>query len=454
MTKQKMRTEKDSIWSVKVPFDASWGVYTQRVLQTYPNSCVPKLPEEFLRTYIESKIIYSTVNGRFRKISQDQKRAISMAWKNVLKKSSEEFMNHFPISQIQSWWWTSTNMMINEVLANEATVVLWWKYGKYLVDSHDHLNASQSSNDTFPGVTKLTILKLLPNLLDEISLLEKTCKKLASRWRTIKKVGRTHLQDAVTITVWDEFWAYARSLEKNKKYILHASKALFELNFWWSATWSLQNITPAMRKEIIREFSTFYWMSFIQPKSFFEQNSSSWDLSYFSQSLAHLSNDLIKIWNDLRLLSSWPLAWFHEIDFPLVHEWSSIMPGKVNPSVIEALTMVCARVIGNDQTIQLLSRQAQLQLQQFMPGIARPLIENIQRLTKSISMFTNNCVAWITINKKRIQQSLDGSFVAATDFTELLGYEVVAQAVQEALVSWKSLHDLLASKIKKVSKKK
>jgi fumarate hydratase class II len=360
-----------------------------------------------------------------------------------LKKDSNEFMQFFPLSQIQSGWWTSTNMLINEVLANEASLVLWAKYGSGKVDAHNHLNTSQSSNDTFPWVTKIACLKLIVHLRSGLKSLEKEMKSHARKRRNIKKVWRTHLQDAVVVRLWDDFSAYARTINKNISYLDQARKTLLELNFGGTATWSLQNITTPIRKELVREFSKFYARDFIQPKSYFEQNSSSWDLAFFSQTLTHIANDIIKIWNDMRLMSSWPLAWFNEYDLPVVQPWSSIMPWKVNPSVIEALTMVCAKIVWADQTVQILTRNAQLQLQQFMPGIAFALITSLHELSWSIEMFVTSCVKGITPNKKHITELLNWSFAHATDYSESLWYEVVADAVVKALKTWKSLKEIL-----------
>jgi len=445
------RTEKDSLGKLVLDSSVPWGIYTQRVLDTYPQDSSNRLPEDFLRTYIEAKMIYATVNARFRKISQEKKRAIHTAGKKILWLWSEELMKFFPIGQVQSWWGTSTNMMINEVLANEATVVLWWKYWKYIVNPHDDLNASQSSNDTFPGVTKLILLKRIPELLTSLHGLEKTCKRLSQRWKNIKKVGRTHLQDAVVILLWDEFWAFARTLEKNRKYLNEAQKVLLELNFWWTATWSLQNISSAIRKELNREFSKGYKKKFIQPKSYFEQNSSSGDIAWVVQAMNHCANNLLKIGNDLRLLSSWPLAWLHEIDLPAVQAGSSIMPWKVNPSVVEAVTMLLSKIHGADHTVHFLTRQSQLQLQQFMPQIAWSSLDAMNALTQAVTLLDQKCMKWIIFNKKHIKYVLEHSLAEATNYSEQYWYEVVAKAVVEALKTQKTLDSILSNK-KKIRK--
>ncbi len=441
----KYRKEKDTLWELKISNNIPRGIFTERVLSTYPVSL--PIPEVFLREYIKSKMVYATVNSRFRKIDQKYKKAIHVAGKEVLKLDSDDFMSLFPVGQIQSGWWTSTNMMVNEVLANYTNRVFGKKFGHNLVSAHNHLNLSQSSNDTFPWVTKITLLHQLPILVKQLDAVIKRCKTKARSRKTIKKVGRTHLQDAVVIWLSDEFLAYASTLEKNKKYLIQALSVCKELPFGWTATGSLQNITPAFRKELIKEFSKMTRVKCHGPKSYFEQNSSSADFVIVSQALVSLANNLIKISSDLRLLSSWPFAWFGELIVPSVHAWSSIMPGKVNPSVLEAMTMVCAKVLGNDHSIQILTRQAQLQLQQFMPGITFPLLESVQLLSTSLDMLDKKCLRWIKANKKHITHILESSMAFATDYTQVLWYEKVAKLVANALRQKKNLREMLENEI-------
>jgi len=426
-----------------VPKDAPWGIYTERVLSVYPQEGIASVPEKFLRNYIKAKIVYATVNARFRKIDQNTKKVIHAVGKSLLKLESEEFMTYFPIRQIQSGGGTSTNMMVNEVMANLASQALGKKFGSWKINSHDHLNMSQSSNDTFPWVCKLTSSEQATSLIKELQKLIWVFKKKWSNRKSIKKVGRTHLQDAVIISLGDEMKGYARSLEKNKKYLEQSLQVIKELNFWWTATWSLQNITPALRKELTREFTKMYKTKFIHTKDFFEQNSSSADLAHLSQSLVLLANTMIKISWDLRLMSSWPLAGIGELILPTVQPGSSIMPGKVNPSVLEAVTMTSAKVIWIDHTIQVLSRQAQLELQQFMPGIAFPLFESLQWMKETITMMNLKCIKWMKPNKTRISELLEWSFSYATDYSEKLWYETVAKLVKKALKEKRNLRELL-----------
>lgn len=441
--KSKTRTEQDALGSYKLPADAPRGIYTARVLHNFPQKSIPSVPEEFLRIYVRVKIVYAHLNYTHKKVSKKTKDAIIKAGKKLLKMSSANFMSHFPVHQIQSGWGTSTNMNVNEVLANLATKELGGVFGQYLVNPHDDVNASQSSNDTFPGVTKLMLLSQLHNLRYELKRVEQTLSKLTKKFEKIKKVGRTHLQDAVVITLWDEFSGYARTIEKNHDYLQQAIETISEINFGGTATGSKQNISWSMRKNVINLLSKEFKLKLKQPKNYFEQNSSSGDLEYVAQTLSHLATDLIKMGNDLRFLSSGPLAGVHEIDLPAVQPGSSIMPGKVNPSVVEALTMVCAQVIGNSQTVHELTLLAQLELQQFTPWITWALYNSLDSLTHTLAVFDKHCLKWIKPNKQQIARLLDHSFAHATDYTEKYGYKAVAKAVKEALKTGKTLEEVI-----------
>ncbi len=440
------RTESDSLGSYKLPVDAPRGIYTARVLDNFPQKGISAIPEDFLRVYVRVKMVYAQLNLTNKKISKKTKDAIIKAWKKILNMSSTQFMQYFPIHQIQSWWGTSTNMNVNEVLANLATKELGGKFGSYLINAHDHINASQSSNDTFPGATRLTLLQLGDELYKQLKETKNNLHKLGKKFKDIKKVGRTHLQDAVTIMLGDEFDGYARTIDKGIENLQNVMGILREVNFWWTATWSKQNITKWMRKDVIKLLAKEFKLTLKQPKSYFEENSSSGDFLRFSQMLTYVATDLIKIGNDLRMLASGPMAGFHEIELPHVQPGSSIMPGKLNPSIVEALTMLCAKVIGNGETVQQLTQMAQLELQQFMPGIARALIESTKLMTDGLDMFNHHCLKWIKANKQHIGRLLEHSFANATNYSEKYGYEKVALAVKEALKSGRTLEEILRTK--------
>ncbi len=443
------RKEKDSLGTKKIPNDVVRWIYTERVLDVYPQSFWPRVPESLLRSYLELKMIYATVNARFRKISQEEKRSIHAVIKKLLKLKADDFMKYFPIWQIQSGWGTSTNMMVNEVVANLASEYLWGKYGDGKVNTHNVVNASQSSNDTFPWASKVSLYFLTDSLLEALQKSIVACRKHARRWKSLRKVWRTHLQDAVVITLWDEFSWYARSLEKSKKYLLESQKILLELPLWGTALWTLQNISTWIRKEIVKEYTEFYQIPFYGAKNYFEQNSSSSDFSYYSQQLVLLANNLIKIWNDLRLLSSGPFAWIWELILPSVQPGSSIMPGKINPSIVEALTMSCAHVIWQNETVQVLTRQAQLDLQQFHPWISFALHTSLETLTWSLYMFEKHCLNSLECNKDHIKKTLEKSFAYATDYAEDLWYNAVALLVKKALKEKINLQELLEKALRK-----
>lgn len=444
--KKTKRTEQDALGTYQLPVDAPWWIYTARVLHNFPQKWISSIPEDFLRNYVRVKMIYAHLNQDHKKISKKERNAIIAACKKLLFMSSAHFMAHFPVHQIQSGGGTSTNMNVNEVIANLATKELGGKFGEYLVNAHDHINASQSSNDTFPWVTRVTLLQLGDELHHQLKKTKEHLHTLGKKFKDIKKVWRTHLQDAVIIMLGDEFDAYARTIEKNIDNLNDAMKVLTEVNFGWTATGSKQNITKWMRKEATKLIAKEFKLPLKQPKSYFEENSSSGDFLRFSQTLTHIATDLIKIGNDLRMLASGPMAGFHEIELPHVQPGSSIMPGKLNPSIVEALTTLCAKIIGNGQTVQQLTQMAQLELQQFMPGIARALIESTQLLTDWLEMLNHHCLKWIKANKQHIARLLEHSFANATNYSEKYGYEKVAAAVKEAMKSWRTLEEILKSK--------
>lgn len=445
---KKTRIEKDSLGSLEIPEESYYGIYTQRVLGNFQFTG-QQMPHMFLQNYIRAKICYARVNKRVKKLDPKIADAIITAGNTLLNKPSKEFMQYFPIDVIQSGGGTSTNMMINEVLANIANEILGHEKGLYTpVHPNDHVNMSQSSNDTFPGVIKITSSMQLEELLKQLSSTIKILRKKSLAFRSITKVGRTHLQDAVKITVGDEFSAFAQTLEKNKKFLLAIKPFAKELSFGGTALGSLQNITKEIRKELIKEFSKEFTQPFTAPHNYFEATSSSSDMHKISSALSILAGDLSKIASDLRLLSSGPRGGLNELTLPPVQAGSSIMPGKVNPSILEALNQACFKVMGNHHTIELATVHAQLQLQAFMPIISVSLYESFVLLTQGLKMFEEKCLKDIQVNKYYVKKHFDSSFVYATDYAETLGYAKVAELVKKAYAEDVNLQDLINKYLK------
>jgi aspartate ammonia-lyase len=448
-TSKNERIETDSLGEVKINKDALFGSYTQRVINNYQISG-KQVPEEFLKNYIGIKRIYAHINYRSKKIQRDKVEAIIEACDDLLNSVGTDFMQNFPIDCYQSGGGTSTNMAINEVIANLAEEKLGGKRGSYkMIHPNDDVNMSQSSNDTFPGVMKITFYYQLDRLIDVMYALNQSLEVKAKEFKSYKKVGRTHLQDALEINLGSEFGAFARTIEKDMKNIAIAQKWMTELPFGATALGSKQNITSQMRKDLIEEISNELDIKFSGAKDYYEATSSSSDFSKLSSTLTNLSNDIIKISNDLRLLASGPRAGIGEIRLPEVQPGSSIMPGKVNPSIPEVLSMVAFDVIGNDTTVQIATRSAQLQLQQFMPIIAWNLYESIDLLTQSLFIFNRNCILGIMPNESNIEKNLTKTFVYATRYAEQLGYDKVAELYKEANKKGLDLKGLLEEELAK-----
>ncbi|HEX8965906.1 MAG TPA: lyase family protein [Patescibacteria group bacterium] len=443
----KTRIEKDSMGTLQVPDNAYYGIYTQRVLGNFQISN-QKVPLLFLQNYIKAKKIYAFVNAKNKKLDKQKAELIEKAC-NKLLASETVFMQYFPIDAIQSGGGTSTNMMVNEVIANIANEIVGVAKGTYSpIHPNDHVNMSQSSNDTFPGVIKLTAIMQFVPLLEQLTLVKKTIHKKSVEFLKIKKVGRTHLQDALSITFGNEFSAWERTIEKNILFLQQIRKLCLELPFGGTALGSLQNITPKIRKDIISALSKEFGFGFKKSKNYFEGTSSSSDLQKIANALDSLATDIIKIANDLRLLSSGPRAGFNEILLPAVQAGSSIMPGKVNPSILEALNMVCFKIKGLAATVDITTMHAQLQLQALMPMIGFSLYEMFDLFTNSLHMFWEKCLLEIQINKKETQKNLDYSFVYATEYSEILGYAKVAELVKKAYSEDLNLKELLDKELK------
>ncbi|MCB1178053.1 MAG: hypothetical protein KDK36_10780, partial [Leptospiraceae bacterium] len=356
----------------------------------------------------------------------------------------------FPIDHFQSGGGTSTNMLVNEVIANMSEKYLGGEFGQNnLVNPYDHVNMSQSSNDTFPGVVRITSYLQIDDLIHQMLLLKDSLNKKAKEFGSTTKVGRTHLQDALPMKLSDEFYAFERMIEKNINHLGYVKTILAELNFGATAIGSMQNIDKQIRLKLIREMGKEFGVKFKAPKNYFEITASSSDMAFASATLANLANDIIKISNDLRLLSSGPRAGLAEISLPEVQAGSSIMPGKVNPSIAESMSMICFEVIGNNEALQQATRAAQLQLQAFGPTIGFKLFFSLQTLISGLKMYRAKCIEGIFANTENIKKNYENSFIYATEYSEKLGYQTVAKLVKKAYQKNLNLRELLEKERKK-----
>ncbi len=340
-------------------------------------------------------------------------------------------------------------MNINEVIANLAVEILENKkenFGKKIIHPNDDVNKGQSTNDVMPSAMKISAYLLSENLICALENLENVLSNKGNEFKDILKSGRTHLQDAVPMTVGQEFQAYSRAIEKDIGRVNFAGKFLEELAIGGNAIGTGINTPPKFREIIIKHLNFYLKRNFVPAKNGIESVQFLTDIANFSSALKMLAIDLNKISNDLRLLNSGPYTGFSEIFLPAVEPGSSIMPGKINPSICEAINQVCFKVFGNDLTITTSCAAGQLELNTHMPIIAYSLIESIKILTNGINIFAEKAVKGIKANEERCKFYAEHSLSLITALNPILGYDKCAEIAKEAKRTNKSIKEIIIEK--------
>ena len=436
----RFRIEYDSLGKKKVPVNAYYGIQTQRAIDNFPISGL-KYSAEFIDAYISIKKAAAVTNNHLGLLNDKLTRAMIKTTDEILQ---GKFRNQFVVDIFQMGAGTSFNMNCNEVIANRSNEILGEKLGKYYpIHPNDHVNMSQSTNDTFPTAMRISTLHTISNLEYEISNLSSSFSSKAKEFNLVIKSARTHLQDAVPITLGQEFSAYALTIKKSLQEIQHSKKSLYVLGIGGSAAGTGINTHPKYSPTIIKNLSTHLDTKFILSRNFRESMQSQQDVAHLSSTLRIFSLELTRICNDLRLLSSGPRTGFSEIILPAVAPGSSIMPGKVNPSIPEMVNMVCFQVIGCDTGIDFAVQAGQLELNVMMPMIAINLLFSINILTNAIRQLRLLCVDQIIANKETCRKYAENSIGLATVLNTLVGYSAASKIVQKALDSGLSIIDVI-----------
>ena len=427
----KKRKEFDSIGAINVPGDKYWGASTERSNKFF----------NIGKILVNSSIIRSiAIIKRSAAIVHRKDRLISAKIGNSIIKASNEVIsgkldNNFPLKVWQTGSGTQTNMNVNEVIANRAIEILKGKKGtKNPVHPNDHVNKSQSTNDVFPtamhiSVATETINKLLPNL----KLLENTLKKKSIEFKKIVKIGRTHLQDATPLTLGQEFSGYYVQLKKSIERIKFSLKDIMFLAQGGTAVGTGLNTKINFDKKITREISKYCKLPFKPAPNKFSELAAHDAIVSLSGSLNACAVALMKISNDIRFLGSGPRAGYGELILPENEPGSSIMPGKVNPTQCEAVTMVCVKVIGNHTGISIAGTHGHFELNVFKPLIAHNILQSIDILADSVKNFSQYCVKGIKANKLKIKEHLDNSLMLVTALAPKIGYDNAAKIAKKAL---------------------
>ena len=426
----KKRVEKDTLGNVSVDNDKYWGAQTQRSLQNFKigNDI---MPIEIIHAMAIIKLSCAKANLKQKSISPKIAKAIVQSANTVL---SGRYDNQFPLSVWQTGSGTQTNMNVNEVIANLANK----KLGKTLgsnnpVHPNDHVNMSQSTNDSFPTAINIAAaIQVKINMIPALKKMETTLKSQEKKWNKIIKIGRTHLQDATPLSLGQEFSGYAAQISSNLKRINSAASGLLALAQGGTAVGTGLNTKKNFDKLVATEISKTTKMKFKTAENKFQALAAHDSVLELSGSLNVLATDLFKIANDIRLLASGPRSGLGELSLPENEPGSSIMPGKVNPTQSEALTMVCLQVMGMHNTMTMACSQGHFELNAFKPLIALNIIKSIQLLYTGMNNFNDKCLKGIKPNLKNIKTGLENSLMLVTALAPEIGYNKAAEMAKLA----------------------
>ena len=442
----KLRKEFDSIGNINVPKDKYWGASTQRSKKYFD------IGEFLVRPILIKSIAIikkaaATVHGKEKQILPRISKAIVKASNEVI---SGKLNDHFPLKVWQTGSGTQTNMNVNEVIANRAIEILGGKKGsKKPVHPNDHVNKSQSTNDVFPTAMHIAIaIETNNKLLPSLKLLNKELKKKVSEFKNIIKVGRTHLQDATPLSLGQEFSGYQSQIEESIKRIVKALDEIYMLAQGGTAVGTGINTKQNFDKKVINEIRKITRLPFKPTKNKFAALAAHDEIVNFSGTLNTAAVSLMKIANDIRFLGSGPRAGYGELILPANEPGSSIMPGKINPTQSEAVTMVCVKVIGNHNGITMAGSHGHFELNVFKPLIAHNILQSIDLLADSIKNFTSFCVKGIKADKSKIKEYLDNSLMLVTALAPVIGYDNSAKIAKLALKNKTTLkHEAIKSKL-------
>lgn len=434
---QEFRSETDTMGAVNVPSEKYWGAQTQRSLQNFKIGDTT-LPLGMIMAFAHLKKAASTVNADLGLLPREVSDSINKAADEVL---SGKFNDNFPLVVWQTGSGTQTNMNINEVLANRAIEMMNGKIGsKKPVHPNDHVNCGQSSNDTFPTAMHIAAVAAVEDeILPSLKKLHSALQAKSEDFKHIIKIGRTHLQDATPLTLGQEFSGYASQLAHGIKRVEFALEELRELCIGGTAVGTGLNTHPEFGARVVAEVSRLTGRKYIEAKNRFEGLASHDALVAASGALKSVATAVMKIANDIRLLGSGPRCGLGELILPSNEPGSSIMPGKVNPTQAEAITMVCAQVMGNDVAIAVGGAQGHMELNVFKPMMIFNFLNSCQLLSDACNSFTENCVSGIEPNRERIEQLLNDSLMLVTALNPHIGYDKAAKVAKKAHAEGKTL---------------
>jgi len=440
----KYRSDKDSLGTVKISADAYYGPFTGRAMKQY--HVTGQNPHPYLiKSFVMIKRSAAIANMRTKALDRKRGNAIVNACDKIL---AGKYHDQFVVDMINSGAGTAFNMNTNEVVANIALKILHKGLGQYkYLHPNDHVNASQSSNDTFPTAMHVAILFAIRDTLPAIDKLIKSLGRKAKQFSSYKKVGRTHLMDALPVTLGSEFESYATALNIARDGIWHsATNELFLVALGATAVGTGANTPKGYRNIAIKELSKISKLSLDPQRDMQYALQSRYAVANMSSALKNYAVDLGKIANDIRLMASGPVAGLSELGIPAVHAGSSIMPGKVNPSLAECMNMICYSVIGNDTTVTVAAQAGQFELNVMLPVMLKAVLDSTDMLTNFLPIFSANLIAGLAANKEKLQANIEKSPVIVTLLTPKIGYQKSAELFKESMKTGKTIRELVISK--------
>ena len=437
------RIDKDSLGKIKVPSSAYYGPFTARAIDQYKVTG-QKAHAKLVSAYVMIKRSAALANRELKVLDEQKARAIVRACDEIL---SGKLVDQFVVDAINSGAGTAFNMNTNEVIANRALEIIGKKKGSYqIISPNDHVNMSQSSNDTFPTAMHVAILLNMEETVASLDKLIASLQKRAKKFSGIVKIGRTHLMDAIPVTLGAEFEQYAYSLKQARAMLVQAMGGLTYVGLGGTAVGTGANAPKGYRRLAIKNLSRISGLDLKPSDNMFYSLQSKFDVSNCSSTLRNLAIELNKMANDIRLMASGPTAGLAEILIPAVHAGSSIMPGKVNPSLAECLNMVCFNVIGNDVSVAMAAQAGQFELNVMLPGMLKCMLDSTDMLKNFLPVFAANMIYGIEANRNKLESYIEKSPVLVTLLNPYIGYLKAAEIYKESLKTNKSIRELVLKK--------
>ena len=436
------RLDEDSLGKVRVRADAYYGPFTTRALEQYKVTGRPAHPD-LIRAFVMIKRSAAVANVDVGVLDDERGRHIVSACDSIL---SGKLVEWFAVDMINSGAGTAFNMNTNEVIANAALVSMGRSLGEYShLHPNDHVNMSQSSNDTYPTAMHMAVLFGMERVVPAVDSLAESLDRKAQEFGRFRKIGRTHLMDALPVTLGSEFAAYRTAVSKCSALLKSSLAGLYPVALGGTAVGSGANAPAGYREAVVSELASISDLPLVPESDMQHGLQSRFAVAAVSAAVRSLAVELNKISNDIRLMASGPVAGLSEVGIPAVHAGSSIMPGKVNPSLAECMNMVCYNIMGNDTAVALAAQAGQFELNVMLPGMLKCMLESTDMLAGFLPVFCSNLIDGLTANGERMRDVMSRSPVIVTLLAPKIGYQRSAQLYKESLSSGRSIRDLAVS---------